>query len=265
MNESKLASMESSHTAQGLHAPGCPMQAMQVPPPVLEADDELVFPQLKRVVTQYTTDASGTPELHLYYGEKEIVFDEPGLFAFGEGLAKQSRFIAKTAVTWGEGYDWPGVRDLLAQLLDEGILRHASANVSEYGPHHGAWPSPLPPAQTTVSRTWFECEAITRELVGRPLELGYLELIIPIYRVAHIAMDAEGRQVGEANVFPLPLRLDVPTEWRTCPYAGSRYQDDLPMNVTALRSMSKYWKPTMVALLRIRDAYLHRFPRAQHG
>src|SRR5215471_5335343 len=160
MNEPKLASMESSHTAKGLDIPSCPMQAMQVPPPVLEADDELVFPQLKRVVTRYATDASGAPALHLYYGQKEIVFDEPELFAFGEGLAKQSRFIAKTAVTWGEGYDWPRVRDLLAQLLDEGILRHASANEAENGPPHGARPSPLPPAQTVVARTWFECEAI---------------------------------------------------------------------------------------------------------
>jgi hypothetical protein len=265
MNEPMLASMESSHAANGLDATRCPMQAMQVPQPMLEADDELVFPQHKRLVTQYAADASGALVLHLYYGEKEIVFDEPELFAFGEGLAKQSRFIAKTAVTWGEGYDWPRVRDLLAQLLEEGILRQANADADEPIPHHGVRPSPLPSAETTLPRTWFECEAITRELTSHPVELGYLELIIPIYRVAHIAMDAERRQVGEANVFPKALRLDVPTEWRICPYPGSRYQDDLPMNVTALRSMIKYWKPTMVALLRIRDAYLRRFPRAQQG
>src|SRR5215471_12625281 len=156
MNEPKLASMESSHTAKGLDIPSCPMQAMQVPPPVLEADDELVFPQLKRVVTRYATDASGAPALHLYYGQKEIVFDEPELFAFGEGLAKQSRFIAKTAVTWGEGYDWPHVRDLLAQLLDEGILRRASTYDDAPLPSNGLRPSPLPTAHTTVPRTWFD-------------------------------------------------------------------------------------------------------------
>jgi hypothetical protein len=114
-------------------------------------------------------------------------------------------------------------------------------------------------------RTWFECDTIMRELTGRPLELGYLELIIPVYRIAHIAMDAEGRQVGEANVFPKHLRLDVPTEWRTCPYPGSRYQDELPMNITALRSMQKYWKPMMVTLQHIRRAYLQRFPQAHSG
>lgn len=37
------------------------------------------------------------------------------------------------------------------------------------------------------------------------------------------------------------------------------------MNVTALKSMSKHWAQMMVALLRIRDAYLRRFPNARHG
>ena len=38
-----------------------------------------------------------------------------------------------------------------------------------------------------------------------------------MFRVAHIALDAEGRQVSEANVFPPALRLDVDTEWRPVP------------------------------------------------
>jgi hypothetical protein len=265
MNELVFERMESSNEASGQEDSGCPLQALHTQRTLLDADDELVFPKHKRVVTQYSTDASGAVELHLYYGEKEISFDEPGLFAFGEGLAKHSRFVARTATTWGEGYDWPRVRELLEQLIEEGILRYADANESGPISTHGACPSPLPPAHSTVPRTWFECEAITRELTGHSLELGYLELVVPIFRVAHIAMDAEGRQVGEANVFPKPLRLDVPTEWRTCPHAGSRYQDDRPMNVTALKSMSKHWAQMMVALLRIRDAYLRRFPNARHG
>jgi len=43
-------------------------------------------------------------------------------------------------------------------------------------------------------------------------------------------------------VFPPRLRLDRDTEWRVCQYAGSRYRDDAPMNVTALKAI-KYWKP----------------------
>jgi hypothetical protein len=188
MNELMLEVMESSNEASGQEVSGCPMHAMRTQRTLLDADDELVFPKHRRVFTSYSTDAARVTELHLYYGEKEISFDDPELFAFGEGLAEQSRFVARTATTWGEEYDWPRVRDLLEQLLEEGILRRADAN--EPGPistHDGAWPSPLPPAHTTVPRTWFECEAIHRELTGRLLELGYLELIMPTYRVAHVA------------------------------------------------------------------------------
>ena len=68
--------------------------------PSLEAGAELVFPQRKRVVTQYVTAASGVTELHLYCGENDIAFDESELFAFGETLAKQSRFVARTSAVW---------------------------------------------------------------------------------------------------------------------------------------------------------------------
>ena len=128
MNEPILASMEASYEASGPDTDTCPMPAMQVPRPVLEADDELIFLQHKRLVIQYATDASGVTELHLYCGEKEISFDEPELFAFGEGLAKHARFVARTATTWGEGYDWPRVRELLEQLLAEEILQYADAD-----------------------------------------------------------------------------------------------------------------------------------------
>lgn len=37
------------------------------------------------------------------------------------------------------------------------------------------------------------------------------------------------------------------------------------MNVTALKSMRAYWKPMMVTLRRIREAYLRRVPQARYG
>ena len=266
MNESMCERTKMSDENKTPDVAGCPMDEMQAEQPPLEEDVALVFLQHKRVITQYSTDASGVRELHLYYGEKEISFDEPDLFAFGEGLAKHERFIAREATTWGSGYKWARVRELLEQLIREGILAHANPNeTSPDSPRFGSCPSPLPPAKTTVPRTWFESEAIMRELTGRPLEVGYLELVIPVSHVAHIELDAEGRQVGEANVFPPQLRLDVSTEWRTCPHAGSRYLDPKPMNVTALKSMRKYWPQMMVALGRIRDAYLRRFPQARQG
>ena len=266
MHESMGKRIDMNDAVQATDVVGSSLCARHAARPALAADDELVFPHHKRVVAQYSTEASGGRELHLYYGEKELAFDEPELFAFGEGLARCARFFARDAIGWGNGYAWPRVRELLEQLLDEGILRRVDAQTSDAVPlHHGSRLSPLPPAESTMPRTWFECEAITRELTGRPLELGYLESIVPIYRVAHIALDAEGRQVGEANVFPKPLRLDIPTEWRTCPHPGSRFQQELPMNVTALKSMRAYWQPMLVTLRRIREAYLRRVPQARDG
>jgi hypothetical protein len=242
----------------------CERDAVQAAAIALEAQHELVFPAHKRITANYSSNAEGARELHLQYGEKEIVFDEPELFAFGEGLARHSRFVASSATTWGEGYDWPRVSELLRQLLDEGILQRADLAVCERT-GQGSIASPLPPALTHLPRTWLDCEAISRELTGRALEIGYLELVVPIYRIAHLALDTEGRQVGEANVFPMQLRLDVATEWRTCHSAGSRYRDDLPMNITALKSMVKYWKETLSVLVRVREAYLQRFPQARSG
>ena len=235
--------------------------------PKLAATDLLVLPMHKRVVTQYAINATGNRELRLFHGDKEISFDEPELFRFGETLGKQSRFIAGIATTWGEGLSWAQVRDLLDMLIAEGVLRHAD----EYGVdevvmgEEGAQPSPLPPAPCTVARSWNESEMITGDLAGRALEAGYLELVVPIFRVAHMALDQEGRQVGEANVFPPAMRLDIPTRWRTCIYEGTRHQADKPMNVTALKSMRAHWGQMMGALLAVRAAYLGRFPEAKRG
>lgn len=233
----------------------------------LAADDELIFPKHKRAFVQYMTGESGATELRLYYGDKEISFDEPELFEFGEGLARQPRFLAGTATTWGKDYEWSRIRELLEQLIEEGVLRRATRDDEpELPPARDlSRPSPLPPAPCAVPRTWLEAETIIPELTGRALEMGYLELVLPLYRIPHVAMDAEGRQVGEGNVFPKALRVEVPTEWRTCPHAGSRYQHELPMNVSALKSMRAHWKQMMVALWRVREAYLHRFPQARQG
>ena len=233
----------------------------------IEPHDQLFLPLNKRVVVQYAVGGDGARELHLYCGPKEVIFDEPELFGFGETLAKHASFIAGSSVQWTIGYDWPRVRELLEALVAEGVLvqgTEADDSVAG-GPEGKDQPSPLPVAQSEQARTWDECEAITRELTGRALEPGWLELVVPVFRVAHIALDTDGRQVGEANVFPRPLRLDVPTRWRTCIYPGSRYLDDKPMNVSALKAMRAHWAPAMAALLQVRDAYLKRFPAARAG
>lgn len=231
----------------------------------LRPDTRLVLPRHKRMVTQRFTDpVSGAHELRLFYGDKEISFDEPELFGFGETLARQSRFAAGEAVAWGEPGGWPKVRALLEQLIEAEVLQLADdGQPDERAPGDtGLRPSPLPPASTDSARDWHELPGLMTELAGRPLEIGYLELVVPIFRVAHMAMDGEGRQVGESNAFPAALRVDVPTRWRSCIYEGSRHQDAKPMNVSALKAMRAHWGPMMALLLKLREAYLRRCPDA---
>lgn len=240
----------------------CPMH-----PPVVEGlqpGDELVLPMSRRMVVQQTVSDDGRPELVLYYEDKEISFDEPHLFAFGETLARQGRFRADSATRWGDGYDWVEVKALLESLIEAGILE-AGGTTPEVPPASHVRPSPLASARTTVARTWADCAAITQELAGRSIDPGHLELIVPMFRVAHIALDADGRQVGEANVFPRPLRLDTPTEWMACPFPGTRYMADRPMNTSALKAMRNHWPQMMAAIKLIRARFLERFPAAAHG
>jgi hypothetical protein len=232
----------------------------------LQASDELVLSLKKRMVVQRSTSEAGGPALNLYYGDKEVSFDEPELFAFGETLATQSRFTAGDAVRWSEGQDWATIKPLLEHLIAEGILKlERDATLAGDVPDSMVCPSPLPESTCVTPRTWDECELITGELTGRPVEVGYLELVIPVFRVAHIALDADGRQVGEANVFPRALRVDAPTTWLTCAYPGTRHMSDRPMNVTALKAMRLHWKQMMAALSRIRAGFLQRFPDAAEG
>ena len=242
----------------------CPMRSA-ARPASLEADDLLLLPLGKSMIVQYVRPAGGPVELKLFHGAREIVFDEPELFVFGETLARQSTFAAGEAATWGEGLDWPRVRDLLQSLIDEGVLLRAGDQTISQAVEPGDRPAPLPPGPAATPRMWTEGEALMAELTGRPLEIGHLELVTPIFRVAHIALDADGRQVGEANVFPKALRLDTPTRWRSCLYAGSRHQPNRPMNVTALKAMRQHWAQMMAVLLRVREAYLNRFPQARAG
>jgi hypothetical protein len=232
----------------------------------LSADEALLFPLHKRSVVQEATLPHGETELRLFHGVHELSFDDPRFFGFGQALARHGQFLAHEAMAWGEGHAWAEVAPMLADLLSAGLLVRAS-HADQLTPEvpTGPRPSPLPEASTTQAQSWLNCEAITQQLTGHALELGHLELVVPIFRIAHMALDADGRQVGEANVFPMPMRLDVPTDWRTCVYEGSRYLDAKPMNVTALKAMRAHWSPIMATLWRIRLAYVRRYPQAaQH-
>jgi hypothetical protein len=153
------------------------------------------------------------------------------------------------------------VQPLLAELLQAGVLRQG-ADEPPAPLVTGPRPAPLPPGPCGSPRLWTEGTALMQALTGSPLELGWLELVLPVFRVAHAALDADGRQVGEANVFPKALRLDVPTQWRACIYPGTRFQTERPMNVTALKAMRQQWPAMMGLLAQVRAAWLQRDPQA---
>lgn len=227
----------------------------------LTPDDILVLEAPKRVLLQHGKGETGADELVLFYGDKEVSFDEPHLFAFAETLAQQTSFRAADAAAWGDGLQWPEVRDCLSALLEAGILVPAAQAAPPPPLTDRSRPSPLPPAVAQAPFSWNDLEAITRDLAGHAVEPGWLELVVPVFRVAHMTLDADDRQVGEANVFPRALRLDRPTEWMACTYRGTRYLDPRPMNVTAMKAMRAHWTEMMMALAFIRDAYLTRCPQ----
>src|SRR5512140_3754345 len=167
-----MQSTESPQEGRNAAAGMCPMHAPAQR--ALEAVDELALPLHKRMIAQYATDAAGARELRLYYGDKEISFDEPELFAFGETLAQQARFVAGAATTWCEGHEWPRIRELLEQLIDEGVLQYADDTLAEERilGDDGVRSSPLPPAEAKAPSTWFESEELTAQLTGRALETG---------------------------------------------------------------------------------------------
>jgi hypothetical protein len=239
----------------------CPIDVLDV---VLDAAERLFIPHRKRLSHTYVVNDEGVRELRIDYGIKEISFDEERLFPFAERLVRELSFTGEEAITWGPGYAWDEIRPLLEALVAEGILWRGDRVDDPRG--GGLVSSKLPPSVCPKPRFWnlAECESITRDLTGRAVEIGQIEAFIGVFRIAHPALDADNRQVGEGNVFPAKLRLDRETEWRVCQYSGSRYRDDSPMNVTALKAMIKHWKPMMATLLEVRDYLAARLglPRA---
>ena len=253
---------------QGEHqvVTACSMAAPSTLSVELAPTDLLYVPHRKRMTKAYVTnEETGGQELVLYYGNKEVSFDEVHLFPFGEALTAQpDGFMAQDATAWGPGYPWDELRPLLETLVEEGVLKRGIDNEVF---DTGLVPSKLPPSTCPMHRTWSapEIESITTDLGGRPVEIGYIETIFSVYRIPHPALDADERQVGEANVWPPALRLDRDTEWRVCQYPGSRYRDPLPMNVTALKAMIKHWKPLLATLLKVRAEMQRRLPRMRDG
>src|SRR4051812_29286213 len=266
----KLTAMLTFLGLGGLHSMRHPGDSMEPDRAPVDPHETLFVPRRRRFVSEYVTAEDGTRELHLYFGLQELTFDEPDLFPWAEKLTEQESFLAGSATTWSSApLDWARVKDLLEALIEAGIVERAAPEktTAPCGAAHlrflrneEARHAPAEP------RSWNRNPgAVFREITGRDLEVGYVEAVMPVHRLAHIALDREGRQVGEVNVFPEALRLKIPTEWKTCSYPGSRYRDELPMNVSALKSMTAQWKPLLRAVLAVREHFLRIYPQLPDG
>ncbi|PTL80712.1 hypothetical protein [Vitiosangium sp. GDMCC 1.1324] len=235
----------------------------------VDPHETLYLPMRRRFSSEYVTTPEGTRELRIFFGIKEITIDEPDLLSFGEALLKQDQFMAGSATTWsaGEPYPWERVRELLEALLSEDILSREAPSASPESDQHERFLAEEARRDAPTEPLWWnpDCPQVMERLVGEPLELGFIEAVVPVHRVAHPALDAEGRHIGEMNVFPDAMRMKLPTEWRACPYPGSRYRDDAMMNLTALRAMTRHWKPVLQETLAIRAEFLRRYSLLPDG
>lgn len=67
-------------------------------------------------------------------------------------------------------------------------------------------------------------------------------------------IDDDGRPIGENRAHE-KCKLNVPMDYRSCPYKGSRKNHANPMNVSALKRMHKNWKAVLAILSEIRSFY----------
>lgn len=73
--------------------------------------------------------------------------------------------------------------------------------------------------------------------------------------------DDEDRLIREGRT-PKAFIRPGEIEYKTCPYPGSRFQHECPMNVSALRQMSGHWDDILDALAVMRIAYVEQ--RGEH-
>lgn len=140
----------------------------------------------------------GHPVAALYYGAEVVLFDEPHLFGLAHGLAAGQPFDLATAQGWAPEAAADEVGDCLSALQQAGLITDVA----------GAGPAAMPPlavpeAPATDPLHWItDAARIGTDLLGQPIAEGHLELIVPMFRLIHPMLDADDRQVGEANVFP---------------------------------------------------------------
>src|SRR3954467_1999614 len=91
----------------------------------LQPSEVLCIPKRRRLThSRFKTD-EGQEVLHLFYGEVELIFDEPDLAPVGEKLLAVERFRAEEVIAWSNAapHSWEKVRDLLQALIDQSVLK----------------------------------------------------------------------------------------------------------------------------------------------
>jgi hypothetical protein len=230
----------------------------------LQQTEVLYIPKRKRMTHARLKGDDGQDVLHVFYGETELIFDEADIAPVGEKLLEVEQFRAEDAMAWSnaEPHTWEKIRGLLESLLEVNVLARyvdaPAAKSQSYPQRLGEVPEGREPL--TYSAAENRCPHITEQAFGRAFDLENLEVLVPIYRIAHPALDADGRQVGENNVSPRTLFLDLPAQRKLCGYPGSRYQHDLPMNQTAMKHMSKRWPELLSLTEQFRAALVERMP-----
>src|SRR5260370_42048408 len=91
----------------------------------LQPSDLLFIPKRRRFTRALLAGAEGREALHIFFGEKEIIFDEPDLLSFGNRLFEVDRFKAEEAITWSGAapYAWERVREMLGAVMAEEIVK----------------------------------------------------------------------------------------------------------------------------------------------
>src|SRR3954466_6781346 len=98
----------------------------------LQPSEVLFIPKRKRLTHSRLKNEQGQEVLHLFYGEVELIFDEPDVAPLGEKLIEIERFRAEEAMAWSNAapHDWEKIRDLLQALLDQNVLKRVSESVA---------------------------------------------------------------------------------------------------------------------------------------
>jgi hypothetical protein len=219
----------------------------------------------RRVLQREESGSDGRVALHVFYGEHQITFDDDEV-AFGRRLVGQSRFQAEEACAWtaGAARAWADVRADLIELVDSGILEIEGQPPAATDPPRSVLQlidpaAPMPPLRW---KTLEDLCAMT-SVDGRQLPVDLLEATLGAGLLAQMVRDPSGRQCGENSLamFAPALTDPVPTEWRRCPFSGSRFEDARPMNVSALKQFGAGFDSMLGRIVYVRAAFLTRTGR----